>query len=84
MESVVTSEFICSLPSSLPEMARIAKERQVSIAREREATLRRVRRRFDTPEALAFWKHVDETAAEVATWPAWKRVQAAIAVNYEP
>lgn len=48
---VVTDEFICSLPDSLSGMARIAKDRRVSIAKQREETLHRVRRRFDTLEA---------------------------------
>jgi hypothetical protein len=32
-----------------------------------------LRKRTDTPELRAYWQFVEETAAEVATWPAWKR-----------
>lgn len=30
-------------------------------------------RRLDTDEDRRFWQAVDEAAAEVRTWPAWKR-----------
>lgn len=32
-----------------------------------------LKRNTDDPEARAYWEFVDKTAAEVATWPAWKR-----------
>lgn len=32
-----------------------------------------LRRNINTEEARAYWRFIDETAAEVATWPCWKR-----------
>jgi hypothetical protein len=32
-----------------------------------------LRKRTDTPELREYWAFVERTAAEVATWPAWKR-----------
>lgn len=81
MEPVVTPEFLATLPSTLPAMAAIAKERQVRIACERVATIKRVRRRFDTEEARQFWASVEESAREVETWPEWKRSLARIAID---
>jgi hypothetical protein len=31
-----------------------------------------LRKRMDTPELWEYWAFVERTAAEVATWPAWK------------
>lgn len=37
-------------------------------------------RDMSTPENRAFWAHVEKNAAEVATWPEWKKVGIAIVV----
>ena len=34
----------------------------------------KIKRNLDTQESRDFWAHVDKCAAEVATWPEWKRV----------
>lgn len=35
--------------------------------------MKKIIRNMSTPESRAFWKSAEETAAEVATWPCWKR-----------
>jgi hypothetical protein len=32
-----------------------------------------IKRNLDTAESRDFWEHVDRSAAEVDTWPCWKK-----------
>lgn len=34
---------------------------------------RKIVRNMSTPEAQAFWGSVDQSVAEVSTWPDWKK-----------
>lgn len=36
-----------------------------------------LRKRTDTPELREYWRFVEKTAADVASWPAWKRGEVA-------
>lgn len=38
----------------------------------------RLQRNLSTEDARRFWAHAEACAAEVATWPSWKRVGIAI------
>lgn len=50
-----------------------------------EARMAGIRRNLSTPENRAFWEGVEKSAAEVATWPAWKRAGINVAaVRSEP
>lgn len=35
----------------------------------------KLEKQTDTPETKAFWEAAEEAAREVATWPAWKRLE---------
>ena len=48
-------------------------------------TVSGIRRNLSTSENRAFWEGIEESAAEVATWPAWKRAGINVAtVRAEP
>ena len=38
-----------------------------------ETRTQRISRNMSTPESRKYWFTVDQSAAEVATWPDWKR-----------
>lgn len=38
-----------------------------------EDAMNKITRNLDTPESREFWSKAEEAAAEVATWPDWKR-----------
>jgi hypothetical protein len=35
--------------------------------------MKKIVRNMDSPENRAFWEHAEQAAAEVETWPDWKR-----------
>jgi hypothetical protein len=35
--------------------------------------VKKIVRNLSTPESRAFWEGIERTAAEVQTWPPWKR-----------
>jgi 23S rRNA A2030 N6-methylase RlmJ len=42
--------------------------------------LRKILRRLDTEASRAFWASAEKSAAEIASWPAWRRA----GINVEP
>lgn len=54
-------------------LGRLTRDYEVSTGTDTEVLRAKVERNMSTPESRAFWKSAKKSAAEVASWPAWKR-----------